>query len=524
MKRDLTDLQARRFDVIVVGGGVQGACIARDAALRGLSVALIEQADFCSATSHNSLKTIHGGIRYLQHLNFKRSVESIREQQILLTTAPHLVQPVQFLMPTYGFGMRGPVAMGIGVGMFEILNAFVSLRDGRGVKPPKGRMMRARTCAQMAPGINSASLTGGGMWADAQIAFADKAVLQILQQAVDHAATVANDVRAERLIFDPDHPDTVIGLKATDRRTGDALEIRGRCVVNATGPWVANWLKQSDQPKPSLDVGLVKSMNLVTDRPALPHALAVKSNRASDSKVDSAKRMYFIVPWQGKAVIGTTHFTHRDAGSEVAVNRDEISAFIDEFNAAYPEMDLTMDNILYCYQGLTPGDEAAGQDGAKLHESKIVDHAASDGLRGLFSIVSIKWTTARLVAEKTVDQVLGQWKETRACATRKTRIPDYETIPHRVSGRSDEELSRFVTTHIENTQAYRFGDIVLRRTNDLALGAMGATQFVSILRAMSRHFDWTPERRTDEAQQVLAQVPSLKYRNILIHEMEATEL
>ena len=133
MRRDTSELQDRRFDVVVIGGGIQGACVARDAALRGLSVALIEQADFCSATSHNSLKTIHGGIRYLQHLNFKRAIESIREQQILLRTAPHLVQPLRFLMPTYGLGMRGPVAMGIGVGLFESLNAYVSLRDGNGV-------------------------------------------------------------------------------------------------------------------------------------------------------------------------------------------------------------------------------------------------------------------------------------------------------------------------------------------------------------------------------------------------------
>lgn len=524
MKRDLADLQQRQFDVVVVGGGIHGACIARDAALRGLDVALVEQADFCSATSHNSLKTIHGGIRYLQHLNLKRTIESIREQQILLQTLPHLVKPIRFLMPTYGFGMRGPVAMGIGVGMFEMLNALVSVIDGRRLNAPKGRMMRAQTCERMAPGVNNESLTGGGMWADAQVTFADTAVLQILQQAADSRANVANDVRAERLLFDQDNPERVIGLHATDRRTGEPLEIKARCVVNATGPWAANWIGESGQSKLSLEVGLVKSMNLVTDREALPHALAVKSKRASDSKVDSAKRMFFVVPWQGKAVIGTTHFTHRDAGSEVAVNRDEMSAFVDEFNDAYPEMALSMDNILYCYQGLTPGDDEAGQDGAKLHESKIVDHSDTDGIRGMFSIVSIKWTTARLVAEKAVDQVLKQWNEPRSCATRKTVVPDYDTIPHRVSGLTDDEVRDFVTTHIENTQAYRLSDVVLRRTNDLALGAMGAKQFVTILRTMSQYFDWSPERRARETEQVLAQVPSLKYRNILIDELEAFEL
>ncbi|QBR38560.1 hypothetical protein ETW23_21900 (plasmid) [Leisingera sp. NJS201] len=127
--------------------------MARDAALRGLSTALIEQADFCSATSHNSLKTIHGGIRYLQHLNFRRAIDSIREQQIFLRTAPHLVQPLNFLMPAYGYGMRGPLALGAGIGLFELLNALVSLRDGNRPGWPKGRLMRAAACRALAPAL-----------------------------------------------------------------------------------------------------------------------------------------------------------------------------------------------------------------------------------------------------------------------------------------------------------------------------------------------------------------------------------
>lgn len=521
MRRDTSELQDRRFDVVVIGGGIQGACVARDAALRGLSVALIEQADFCSATSHNSLKTIHGGIRYLQHLNFKRAIESIREQQILLRTAPHLVQPLRFLMPTYGLGMRGPVAMGIGVGLFESLNAYVSLRDGNGVQWPKGRLLRVSTCLDLAPGIDSRSITGGAIWADAQVAFADKAVLQILQNAVDEGACVANYVRAEQLRFDPDNPGAVRGLLATDMRTGEPIEVEARAVVNATGPWASEWINRAGGEKLSLSVGLIKSMNLVTSRPALPHALAVRSNRASDSRVDSAKRMFFVVPWQGKAVIGTTHFTHREGTADIAFDPGEIAAFVDEFNAAYPAMDLSVDDILYCYQGLTPGDDTSGEDGAKLHESRIVDHAETDGIGGVFSIVSIKWTTARLVAEKAVDRLLAQWNERRECRTRQTQIPDYETVPHSIHGLSEAQLRAFVLTHVEHTQAYRFSDIVLRRTNDLALGEMDAKQFSLILRTLSECFHWTAEERLEEARQVLCSIPSLTYRKTISDDLES---
>ncbi|WP_372574064.1 glycerol-3-phosphate dehydrogenase/oxidase [Ruegeria jejuensis] len=524
MRRDISLLRKRRFDVVVVGGGIQGACVARDAALRGLSVALIEQGDFCGATSHNSLKTIHGGIRYLQHLNFKRAIESIREQQIFLRTAPHLVQPLGFLMPTYGYGMRGPLALGAGIALFEALNAGVALRDGRRPAWPKGQLMRAATCRKRAPGIDPQALTGGAYWADAQVGLADKAVLQILQQAVDHGACVANDVQAEQLRFDPSAPESVCGLGARDMRTGDRFEIAARAVVNATGPWAADWIRRAGGSRLSLQVGLVKSMNLVTRKPALPHALAVKSSRASDSRIDTAKRMFFVVPWQGRAVIGTTHFTHRDTTLDLRVDQEEIAAFVEEFAAAFPAMGVTTDDILYCYQGLTPGDDTVTEDGAKLHESRIVDHATTDGIGGVFSIVSIKWTTARLVAEQAVDRLLDQWKDRRACQTRHTRIPDYPGMPHDTCGLSDAGLRDFVVAHVENTQAFRLDDIVLRRTNDLVSGRMSAQHFAVIEQTLADHFNWSVEQRRAETQQVLNRLPPSSFRHRLINELEATSI
>lgn len=516
MRRILPLLQDRLFDVIVVGGGVQGASVARDAALRGLSVALVEQGDFCSATSHNSLKTIHGGIRYLQHLNFKRAIESIREQQILMKTAPHLVQPLPFLMPTYGFGMRGPVAVGIGIGLFEILNGIVSLRDSGSLDWPKGRLMGPSSCKKLAPGIDDVSLTGGAIWADAQVAFADKAVLQFLQQAVDHDACVANYVRAEKLLFDVNNPSSVCGIRAKDMHTGDGLEIRAHSVVNATGPWATNWIERAGHPKLSLKVSLVKSMNLVTTKVAPKHAIAVKSNRASDSRIDKANRLFFIVPWQGKAVIGTTHFTYRPGTSEAPIDPDEIAAFVEEFRSAYPAMGLTPDDILYCYQGLTPGDESSMEDGAKKHESEIVDHALSDGVSGILSIICIKWTTARLVAEQTVDRLLLQRNERRDCLTRRTALPDYPNMPHDTSNFSDEQLRDFVATHVDHTQARRLDDIVLRRTNDLVLGNMSAETFALITKAMAERFFWSAEERQEEVRRVLDRLANLAYRRSLV--------
>ena len=508
MDRDISALQETDFDVVVVGGGIHGACIARDAALRGLRVALVEMADFNSATSHNSLKTIHGGIRYLQHLNVKRAIESIREQQIFLRTLPHLVQPLRFMMPTYGFGMRGPFVMGVGIVMFEALSAAVAIWDRRWPGLPKGRLLRKATCLRQAPGLDPDGLTGGAIWADAQITFADKAVFEILAHACDHGAVVANYVKAERLRFAADDPTHVSGVQACDTETGESFAINARCVVNATGPWIGDWLGGSDQTvTAAVDVDLVRSMNLVTRKPAPATAIAVKSTRASDSKIDTAKRMFFVVHWQGKAVIGTTHFSHTEATLEIMPDQAEIAQFVAEYNAADPEMGLTVDDVLYCYLGLAPGENSTGTDGAPLHESKIVDHGQADRINGLLSIISVKWTTARLVAERTVDQVMQHLGQKGVCQTRDLPVPDTQAMPHDAAGLTDAQLHAFVQTHVNVTQARHLDDIVLRRTHDVTLGKLSADQVRVILGTLADRFDWSPAQQDMELAHVLDRLP-----------------
>lgn len=508
MKRDLTELGARQFDVVVVGGGVLGASVARDAALRGLSVALVEQSDFSSATSHNSLKTIHGGIRYLQHLNFKRAIESIREQQILLKTAPHLVQPLRFLMPAYGYGARGPLALGIGLALYELLNIFVSLKDGRGFRWPKARVLLAGRYRQMVPGMEQEALSGGAMWMDAQVGLADKAVLQMLQQAVDNGASVANYVTALKPLYRDADKMSVCGVQAKDMLSGNQLEIDARAVINATGPWAAHWVNAAGTDQLSMQLGLVKSMNLVTNKPALPHAVAVRSSHASDSKVDTANRMFFVVPWMGKAMIGTTHVAHAGEAVNDRVSREDIEAFVEEFDAIYPEMALRTKDVLYAYSGLAPAMQGEEEAAIPLHESEVIDHGIADGIDGLFSIVSVKWTTARLVAEQTVDQLLRTWREDRPSLTRDMALPDYPTMPHNIAELSDEGLREFVRLHVQETQTHRLSDLVFRRTNDLVLGAMGTQQFEIVVNEMETLLGWSESERNEEISLVLKRLSS----------------
>ena len=517
MQRDLSQFADRTFDVVVVGGGIHGACVARDAALRGMSVALLEQGDFCSATSHNSLKTIHGGIRYLQHLNFKRAIESIREQQILRRTMGHLVQPMRFMMPTYGWAMRGPLAMGAGIAMFEGLTLAMSLRDGNRVEAPKGRVMGAGACKRMAPGVDTDGLTGGSIWADAQVAYADKAVLQILKDAVTHGAVVANYVRAEKVeIADG----AVTGVTVRDKTSDQVMTIAAKQVVNATGPWADAWLAEAAPDARALAVALVRSMNLVIDKPAPDLAIAVKSTLESDSKIDSAKRMFFMVPWQGKTVIGTTHFSHKGS-LDIAPSASEVGSFVDDFNAAYPTLDIQARDVLYAYVGLTPGDDSTDADGAKLHESKVVDH---EGATGLVSIISIKWTTARLVAERVVDVLAKRHDGAGACQTRKRALPDDASTPSEAAGLDNDGLRAFVEGHIAETQAQHLDDIVLRRTNDLVLGRLTARQLKTIVAVMAAHFGWSDATRNAEVRSALARLAPSAYRQGLVAAFAGVDL
>lgn len=506
MQRDVAQLADRDFDVVVVGGGIHGASVARDAALRGLSVALVEQGDFGAATSHNTLKTVHGGLRYLQHLNFQRARTSIRELWVLRQTMGHLVQPLRFVMPAYGWGMRGPLAIWAGLGVYQALVWGTALRDGVPVRLARGRVMRAQTCRALAPGSDSAALTGGATWLDAQVACADQAVLQILTDAVQHGASVANYVRAERVHF---AQGAVSGLSVRDLVTDQTYDIRAKAVVNATGPWAEQWLSEAAPQERALQIAWVRSMNLVINMPAPDHAIAVKSALQSDSRIDRAKRMFFMVPWQDKMVIGTTHFTHQGDIDSV-FEAKEIGTFVEDFNRAYPAIRIRPRDVLYAYVGLTPGNERSGLEGAKQHAYRVVDHQT---IKGLVSVIGIEWATARLVAERAVDLVAKRFPGLRSCQTRTAVLPDYANVPTQlVAG----DVTQFVRTHIAHTQARHLDDMVLRRSNDLVLGRMTQTQLKTIVAEMAAHFNWSVETQNAEVRRTLARLTPSTYRQGLV--------
>lgn len=406
MKRDLAQLQGKQFDVLIIGGGIYGVCAAWDAALRGLSVALIEKNDFGSATSSNSLKIIHGGLRYLQQADFKRMRESIAERTILMRIAPHLVHPLPCIIPTYGHALKGREVMAAAL----FINDLVGFDRNRLTDPqkrlPNGKVISKEKCKEIIPGINEENLSGGAIWYDCQVYNSERMLISILRSAVNSGAVTANYTEMVGFITEQGR---VTGVKAKDNLTGDILEISAKLVINNGGPWLNDVLAHLNGKLTRPKIKLSAAMNLVIKRKLFEkYAVGIWSKsdfRDGDALLSKGSRLFFITPWREYSLIGTTHVHYDGEPGQFKIKESDIQTFLDEVNAAYPPADLRREDVAFFYGGMLPADEdqKAGEDVRLLKNYQIIDHAKDSGVEGLISVVGVKFTTARDVAVKTVD-------------------------------------------------------------------------------------------------------------------------
>jgi glycerol-3-phosphate dehydrogenase len=436
MKRNLAQLSAHVYDVLIIGGGIYGVCIARDAALRGLSVALLEKGDFGHATSSNSLRIIHGGLRYLQHGDIRRMRQSIYERTVLMRIAPHLVHPLPFLIPTYGHAMRGKGALSLGL----LINDLIGFDRNRRQDPqnyiPRGRVISKEECIRLFPGVERKDLTGGAICYDGQVTYAERLILALAQSAARAGADMANYVQVTGLL---EEKDRVAGVTSMDALTGDKLDVRASMAINATGPWLDQMLSTLDGRHPKRKLMLSKAFNLLISRQLIPHyAVGVYSKgrfHDPDAILSKGSRLYFIAPWRGRSLIGTAHLPYGADLDNFNLTEVEVQTFLNEINAAYPAADLKRQDICFVYGGLLP---AAGYGTGEVQLTKrpqIHDHRAEGGLDGLISIVGVKFTEARRVAEKAVDLVFRKLGRTP---------PKSTTAITPVHGGQIEQLNAFV--------------------------------------------------------------------------------
>lgn len=402
--RNLQIITSKHFDLLVIGGGINGACIAWDAALRGLSVALVDKGDFGAATSAATGKMIHGGIRYLQHLALGRVKASLHERRVFLRIAPHLVRPVPFLIPTYGHGLKGKEVLTLAMIIYDLLARTEGSKDPRTAIPGHQRLSRRETLA-IEPHLSSEGLTGAIRFFDCQMPSSERLTLSFVLSAQQQGAVAVNYLQAKDLLLNNGY---VIGVNALDTLTGQEQTIRAKVTVNAAGPWATVVLKSGGLAKVTTGSARVlsKGIHIITRALTNEHALALATrHKHSGAWLGRGGRHFFIVPWQGLSLIGTTNSPFSGDLDGELVTEEDIQGLIRDVNSVYPAAGLCREDVRFFYGGLYPDDPAkqggGGYQGAR--EDSIIDHAASQGVNGLISIIGVKYTTARRLAQKVVD-------------------------------------------------------------------------------------------------------------------------
>ncbi|MFT5502096.1 MAG: glycerol-3-phosphate dehydrogenase [Woeseiaceae bacterium] len=394
-----------QYDVVIVGGGINGAGIARDAALRGLRVLLLEKNDFGSGTSSWSSRLIHGGLRYLEYGEIPLVFESLHERRRLRHVASHLVDRLRLNLPVYKNARRGKLLIRLGMIAYDILSL--------GKKIPGHRMLTRDEVLREEPGLNQNGLVGAAQYYDAQVTFAERLVLENIIGAADAGAEVRN---YSPVIGINVSNGIAQGLQYIDSMSGEEIEVSTRIIVNAAGPWVDRVLATVNREMPVQMGGTKGSHIVVGDFPGAPDS-------AFYVEAQQDGRPFFIIPWNKQYLIGTTDIRYKGDPGEVSASADEVQYLLAETNRVFPQADLELHDIHFAYAGVRPlPKREKGPESAITRKHIIRKHKKQ--ARGLISIIGGKLTTYRNLSEQVVDKLVRRVeKTTTSCQTRTLPLP-----------------------------------------------------------------------------------------------------
>ncbi len=379
MQRNIEQFKKTTYDLLVIGGGINGAAIAHLAAKRGMKVALLEKGDFASGTSSKSTKLIHGGIRYLENFEVDLVYESLRERHIQLEVAPHLVKPLPFVIPVYEGDKRPLWMMQLGVFLYDLLAGKYR------VKPRKN--LTREEVMRLEPGIEQKGLKGGVLYYDAQMDDA-RLCLENVLMAAQYGAHVANYVKAVSFVKENGR---VAGVRAHDMLGIKEFEVRAKRVICATGPWT-NELLRLDIPHAKKKVRTTKGIHLVYKGEISKHAILIGSQ--------SDRRIFFVIPWMGNSLIGTTDTDYVAGPDEVKVEQKDIDYLMRESKRVFPALDFSPTKILATFAGLRPLIRKGGSP-RKVSRKHLFYSSKS----GVIFVVGGKYTTYRKVAEDCMNRI-----------------------------------------------------------------------------------------------------------------------
>ncbi len=513
MKRDFTEIKGKSFDLIIVGGGIIGANIARDAAMRGLKTLILEKDDFASGTTSRSTRLIHGGFRYLQHFEFGLVREDMREREILLKIATHLVHPLPFLIPLTKPADR--FIMSAGTLLYDILSYDKSV--------PGRKHYSRRTTMEMEPNMKLEGLRGSDLYYDCQIWYTERLCLENIISAVDNQAVALNHAKVVGILKDGN---TVKGVKVQDMFTGKDYEIASRIVVNAAGHWM-DAVCGMMYGEPKRMVRRTKGKHLLTPR---------LSNNALVLYAKSDGRLWFVIPAGKYSLVGTTDTDYKGDLEAVCAEKEDVEYLMKEIQRLFPN--LRTGDILYTYAGLRSLPDSGDEKPSNVSRAhKTIDHEKIDGVKGFISVLGGKITGARGISEEITDLVCQKLDIKAKCKTAITPLPgapmmtreqltkyatdtksDFETTSYLASlygsrftrvldyaergARGRQTLclhSRDITAQIwyaiAEESTFTVSDFILRRSG-LGLAECQGLDAVEIVgREMGRLLGWSPEEQ-----------------------------
>ncbi len=514
-------VQNSRYDLLIIGAGVQGAAICYKAAQQGLKVLLVDKGDFCGASSSNSLKILHGGLRYLQTLDFKRMRQSIRARRELMQLAPHLVEPLACAMPAYGHGLKGKEVMRAAM----LLNDMISSDRNRGLpsdkRLPAGHTLSQSQCLEMIPGLATQGLHGASVWYDALALNTERLVMEYILQAAEMSADAINYTP----VLSVQQQAGGLSVQLKDLRSGRIYTARARRVINCAGVCYENL--NPDAADSTMPVRWARGLNIIVKKKLFEQGAV-----ALEKTMDAQKRMLFMVPWREQYTMIGTHYKQVSKDDALLpVEAEDIQMMLEEMNVIYPPANLHYDDVSYYHAGYLPVDERsplASDSPLRLSkESIIIDHGKQGGMQNFYSIQGIKYTTAPQVADRILKLMgLSTEKVKRAddfissenIATDGDEIKAY--LQKKYGARAINLMSylqddqRWLDTghrllHAElqyfmhEELACHLSDVVFRRSELGTAECPPVALLKRIADIMSQHFCWSEQQRASELEQVL---------------------
>jgi glycerol-3-phosphate dehydrogenase len=380
----LAGLDGAALDAVVIGGGMAGAGVARDLALRGASVALFEKGDFASGTSSKSSKLIHGGLRYLELGDFKLVRESLREKKTLERLAPHLVRPLPFLVPIYRGAARGLITVRIGMWLYDLLTP--------GKTTERYRVLRPVEALAMEPSVRAEDLRGAGYYFDDLLLYPERLCLENVLSAARHGARAFNYCEVEEFVSGRRG---IEGVKVRDLLSGQVQLVRATAIVNCAGPWV-------DRLRAMAKVA-DRSPRVVRTTKGIHCLLPRMTDRAVYLSTRD-ERMIFVIPWREFSLVGTTDTDFEGDPDRLWATREEVTYLLEEVAKVLPDKRATFDNVSYTYAGVRPLSFEPGASASRVSREHKVIPEGPDGR--FLSVTGTKLTCFRSLAEDVGDRVM----------------------------------------------------------------------------------------------------------------------